>query len=544
MAYIQQKRVDAGVPQPVVDYGRSLPQFGRQKLVAFLNGVDGVITLDDLPLYSQFTDSMCHCLIMRSPAPMANYWVAHSSADADGMPSIAHLSNTSGNMRSVVRNATPTLLADANGTAATAFQDGDWHVIFFTEDESPATVGRFWYQVDKGTLEGPNADTYTRWANDPIMSLVTVGGFRRNDPAEIIGCSLGEIAYYAAWTNEMFTKARHDAIVDAFHIGGGKEDLQIVTAAIQASIVGTGVLQFAGPLDGSPAHVTTQGQPVFENISFVPANFYTAIPSKGAEGYEIGNSLTRDSLYKLAGDSTVRTQWAVLEDNGFVTTNPGYHFQFGESLNNIYSNPLGVPITGANLGGQWPTALQSNWDYLSVQPYNGTGSKLSTDIATIQAWANTQPATSPIIIWQVWCPSADFLTNFGTDPALVGSDPDTILQPAYFQALWDALEPIYGNRLRLAPGGEIAYQLHLRALNGDVPGMTDYLDLYRDPTHPSTLGEVLFATVKATVIAGRPLGYDSAAHSTSVTQTFANICADVTREYAASDPRMRVGRLP
>ncbi len=431
----------------------------------------------------------------------SNYWTFLGSnvvgPTGPAMTNINAGAGSGGLLRSVIRDPANAIVQLAQSTLP--FQDRDWHLCVGQDIWNAINAGLNFSKVDGAAREGAHVDTYTRWAVVPgRMQWFALGGWLRGpDPPVFLAQAKGRIAYYARVASEGFSNAELNVVWDAFNTGGGRHNLWHVTRAIIAAIT-TGTILWAGGLDGcSKPHVGSWPEyidPQFETADLAPQ------AAEPIQIYFIGNSLSSDGFG--ASYTVIRS---LLDGAGYASTG-GQHIACGHDLDEIHNNPGFLCETAVAPFGQWTTALDGfTFEVLVFQMHHALVGTLSTDVAAILFWAAKQPSAI-IVLHAAVAPEANLLDYWdGSPPTLTPpEDPDTLLAPNYFDRLWDEVEPTLGDRLRLAPVGEITHAVALQA--GSFPDVDVLGDLYvslegEPPSHPSPVAQAIAAVTIASVIA-------------------------------------------
>lgn len=526
-----------GVPAPIEEV---VPPVDLGLLAASFDGVSGYATIDDIAefAYANTSPAVHHVLLVKAPAVTVEQQLISVTPNVATYPRQTFRGAASNGAQRVAVQQSGPLVQDVTGTDV--FQDGEWHLIQWSTWLDGGQM-KIYHKVDGEALVGPDADTFTPFVWTP-EKLVLGSGWANG----AVGFVRVDLAYYAMFTGEQWEEAKWDALYDAWATGGGKEDLTAITDAILEGLENDARLRWAGALDGNPGHVAPHGDITYTGgVTFEPALFDDAAPGwvGTREGYHIGNSLTRDTLGWQASSGVDLTALDTSLTANRHAVNYSWHLQCGQPLKVINETPAADPgcwVTSPD--GLWPTALAANnYDYITVQPHPGTDSTLNTDLAAFASFAALQPSSTRIILL---CGSAtrdDILTYWGgSPPALSDPDnPDTIRTEAYFDLLWTRLIEIYGDQLSWCPTAHINAQLCVDANLGNIPGIADHTELYRDNTHPSSPGAVVYTATMAAVLAGRPLAF-SGGWLGSVNQDTVNYIVDAVNTYLLNDPRSRV----
>ena len=185
--------------------------------------------------------------------------------------------------------------------------------------------------------------------------------------------------------------------------------------------------------------------------------------------YCIGNSLTNDSRPQYLEDSL-------------------WHVYCGKNLDYIFNNPQGHCISTST---PWPDALSDNqFEYISVQPFNGTTLEQDRDI--IAYWMTLQPQAK-FVIHSGWTAHATFVDDY------LAGNPDNMMRPSpeYMQDLIAALNEIFPDRLIIQThANDLLYSVWQEIEMANNPKIIDLepkwfvqlpydelSDIYRDPVH-------------------------------------------------------------
>ena len=233
----------------------------------------------------------------------------------------------------------------------------------------------------------------------------------------------------------------------------------------------------------------------------------TTSPSAAFSSFHLGNSFTLDSTVNRLEEIGSHWGWE-----------SGYHIRSGSTLQQIWNDPNPTP-SGSRIRnptyGFYENALTNYaWDAVTFQPYSGAS--LTEDVASIKNYINLieteQPGSSPkYYIYQTWTPRGSYTT--WDDPLTPAQQTTYTAKRDYAPLLIDALEndpDLAGIEFGLIPAGEVLYQLQVDAANGEIVGLTDPNDVYRDHTHMSYhYGRfAALMTMYATLAGEDPTGMD------------------------------------
>lgn len=243
-----------------------------------LDGIASHITIDGIArfVYRSFEPESRQILIARtSGGPTAQLLVNATDGTATTYPRLTMRSHSNAGLRSVVQNASSTIVQDAQSSSALAWDDGRWHVLEWV-NRLTSTTFHSRMKVDGIPVEvdrAPNGTFITgnlgAWDGD----LFTIGAVRFGTGPTIAAFAQLDVAYYALVTGEQLVDARHNDLWLSFDQGGGRRDLRFVTERL-ARQSSTAVIRYAGPLDGrAEAHIALSGEATYVSCTFAPARF-------------------------------------------------------------------------------------------------------------------------------------------------------------------------------------------------------------------------------------------------------------------------------
>jgi hypothetical protein len=220
-------------------------------------------------------------------------------------------------------------------------------------------------------------------------------------------------------------------------------------------------------------------------------------------GYFIGNSLTNDaSPWRMA-------HLASSLDEQLTS---GYHVRGAWSLADLYAAPADVNATFSP--APHPTALATmTWDYLSLQPYRETVANAADATAGFVASLRSNPANanSRVFLYQTWMAHNDAtMSGFDYDmlwlrPANVPADLNTYATRDYWDQLMAAVNPDPRDpQVGIVPVGEAMLLLEREIRAGNMPGLDDMVDVYRDVIHLNGFGRYLAAMTHMMVMYQQP----------------------------------------
>ncbi|MEO0588732.1 MAG: PEP-CTERM sorting domain-containing protein [Planctomycetota bacterium] len=200
----------------------------------------------------------------------------------------------------------------------------------------------------------------------------------------------------------------------------------------------------------------------------------------------MGNSLTNDSRPDRLEATGAHLSWSAA---GIIRSN--------SSLEQLWTNRNDPDLDeyGDETGGLVGALSDFAWDAVTFQYHSGRLSEpeapslFAEDVQAITDMVGLidahQPASKPTIyVYEGWVQrskQADWVAEeVVTDATQTGRSRD------YSDALVAALRAeLVGYEIGVVPTGDAFYNAFVAIESGDVPGVTDGLDLYRDPTHAS-----------------------------------------------------------
>lgn len=199
--------------------------------------------------------------------------------------------------------------------------------------------------------------------------------------------------------------------------------------------------------------------------------------------YHIGNSLTYDSQGNFMGETSGLE--AIAAQGGHSLT-AGYHVDSSRPLSVIWNDPNGVNAMDPAI---WPVALQSPYDYVTLQPHQTVGSTLGSDRTAITNFVNYAAGDPVFYVLETW-PKDDDPNEPGwpfdtwTDSVVDDPNTRTVKKRQYFDHLMThtrADNP--DTTIWMVPTGEVLYELNARIEEGTLPDVIQIEDLFRDDQH-------------------------------------------------------------
>jgi hypothetical protein len=244
-----------------------------------------------------------------------------------------------------------------------------------------------------------------------------------------------------------------------------------------------------------------------KRIILAAAMLWTGAAS-AASLYAIGNSLTWDSSPFGV---------AQLAQSAGQPTSVGYHVKAGKALNYITSHPTETDIVSGH--GPYQTALTSgSWDNIMVQPFQGAGSTMATDMAAFSSILSTSASTSPnakLYLYAAWpgipsgtyqAPASDSYHTAWTAPSTNSPSTPTSQTGQYFDNLHSNLVAAHPTEsIYMIPAGSVFDRIDQEISAGNLAGFDSALDFYRDPLHMRTsLGRYVAAATVFSTVFGLP----------------------------------------
>lgn len=219
------------------------------------------------------------------------------------------------------------------------------------------------------------------------------------------------------------------------------------------------------------------------------------------ETYSIGNSLTLDS-----GTFNPMTV-ALAEDSGANWTS-AYHVYTGNNLAAIVASPGTWTFV---FPSQWNTALAGTaFDFVTVEPYlNDTigGETAASSTLIAAAIAGPTGRAAGFYVLETW-PQTTAYTDYTTywNANVVNADGTQMTQQ--YQAInyvYQRLQATYGASIFVVPVGSVFNAVNVAIEAGQIPGVTNITQLYRDTTHMGCAGQfIASATAFATYFRIKP----------------------------------------
>lgn len=227
--------------------------------------------------------------------------------------------------------------------------------------------------------------------------------------------------------------------------------------------------------------------------------------------YHIGNSLTWDS--QPLGVA------AMASEIGF-NHEIGYHIRCSWPLNGILGDPNNTCLDPVEEYGKFSEALPNHeWNAVTLQPHPSASfnSTLLSDVASILTFIDVALSEganddTTFYIYSGWPKFPDLAVNtYQSSWTATIADLDTTPTTharQYYEHLIDRVDGATSSNVQFIPVGEVLYELDMKIQDGQIPGLSDIRDLYRDDKHLSLdLGRyVAGVTTLATLFDTDPTG--------------------------------------
>lgn len=219
--------------------------------------------------------------------------------------------------------------------------------------------------------------------------------------------------------------------------------------------------------------------------------------------FHVGNSLTWDAQPR--GIEAL----ASLRGNDLRA---GYHIACNRNLDDIWSDPQFTCVLPHAKLGRFPDALASHAvDVVTLQPWRWGDATLAEDTARLLDFidltrSNPDNQDTQFFIYTGW-PEQIRLASDWRERTIDSDRTPSSTSREYFELLLDRVQANTDASVYLIPVGEVFFQLGQKIDAGEVPGLTDIGQLYRDEVHASSVGRYIAgATTYATVFAEDPAG--------------------------------------
>lgn len=223
--------------------------------------------------------------------------------------------------------------------------------------------------------------------------------------------------------------------------------------------------------------------------------------------YHIGNSLTCDSLCKNNSQEPYNLEkFAALKG---IEENTDIDLVGGQALHVFWSTPDNPGLIEPT---SWPTALQSAYDKVSLQPHDSQSSTLGSDLQTVVDFSGYAAGNPVWYILETWPAQSTYAGHdyswYWDQPVVDDLLSLTIKKERYFDFLISRIRisapalPVW-----VIPTGEVFNRISQAIAAGSLPSVT-MADFYRDDVHLSDgLGTyVAGLTMAATMLHFDPTG--------------------------------------
>lgn len=211
---------------------------------------------------------------------------------------------------------------------------------------------------------------------------------------------------------------------------------------------------------------------------------FVAAVAQAETAYLIGNSLTYDSQGSGLAQATSGLEAIAAQDG--VDLEAGFHIDFGKALIDIWSDPNGENVMDPDI---WPTALLSSYDFVTLQPHQGTLSTLSTDRQNITNFIDYAAGSPVFFVLQTW-PEDDPnepgwpYSEYWTETVVDDPATPTIKKRQYFDHLMAHTRADNADTtIWMIPTGEVLYELDQQIQAGTLPDVESRSDFMRDEEH-------------------------------------------------------------
>ena len=150
--------------------------------------------------------------------------------------------------------------------------------------------------------------------------------------------------------------------------------------------------------------------------------------------------------------------------------------------------------------GLYRDALRAEpWDFVSFQPYPGSGSTLATDLQAITRASAGMPPDTTVVVFTGWPPAEGFAASWNAQIEVTDDTP-TMHARAYFDELVSRLDDELSNDVLLVPAAEVFYRMDRKLGAGAVPGIDSIEDLFGDEIHMDSIGNWVAGVTIASVL--------------------------------------------
>lgn len=263
--------------------------------------------------------------------------------------------------------------------------------------------------------------------------------------------------------------------------------------------------------------------------------------------YSIGNSLTNDMVPDYVP--------VLAQDSSIQQLTVDYHIRAGSSMSYMVANPGDVTFFRPLV---WNAALISTnqqYAFVTMEPY--LGADLSTLTSESNAMAQVVNTTlsgasshAHFYIYEAWPNQADTAGNYSSywmQPAIAGLEQTTQTRQ-FYDRLLDRLNTQFNGvvSFRVVPIGDVFAKIDQLSRAGQLTGLTNISECYRDALHMGDVGRyVAAATLIATIYQRRPSAglavsyYQFNQGTARLTTELANQLLDVVWSVVSADDRTR-----
>jgi hypothetical protein len=202
--------------------------------------------------------------------------------------------------------------------------------------------------------------------------------------------------------------------------------------------------------------------------------------AKAIDVYYVGNSLTWDSSPGRVG--------GFAESIG-ETHNTGHHIRCSWSLTHMLTDPTNTCVTPTSFGTFEPALSQNMWDALMLQPHTNQGTTLKSEADAIlsmirRARSNDANTNTKFYIYTDWPTRSSMLNSWTTETADEDDTPFSRRRASY-DHVYNRVTAATDAEVYMIPIGEIIDKLATSIEAGDIAGLTNLCQLYRDNIHMS-----------------------------------------------------------
>ncbi|GAB4109955.1 MAG: hypothetical protein Kow00105_18680 [Phycisphaeraceae bacterium] len=213
--------------------------------------------------------------------------------------------------------------------------------------------------------------------------------------------------------------------------------------------------------------------------------------AEGLTSYHIGNSLTYDSQIV----SPTGGAWKTATAAG-LSWQTGWHIKCGSSLESIVSNPGVTCVDPSPVFGLYSQALPGfSFDAITLQPHSGT---LQGEYVAAKQLIQSANDPGVVYLYETWPTLVEGTTLAERWHEPQSTDPSAafVRSKAHMDWLYDTLtsDPeLSGVTFRVIPAVDALIRVEEQILGGQVAGVSQTADLYRDTIHMNNLGRYVAA---------------------------------------------------